>query len=170
MLSYAESTSAEHPFSVMLAMLGVSRLHVAIEQGRLADVVSPEELFRYTTVAMVRSSADCPDGAEEFAEEMLLRLICVLSSGPDETPRLRADGFGRLFLVESFEPYQEVEVNEDRIRHWEWMSSIFGYPEAARALVSAVPDALRERARAHLEDVASRRFDEIVAGLDFGAS
>lgn len=170
MLSYAESTSAEHPFSEMLAMLGVTRLHVAIERGRLADVVSPEDLLRYTTVAMVRVGPDCPDGAEELAQEMVMRLICVLSSDPDDTPRLRADGFGRLFLVESFEPYQEVEVNEDRIRHWEWMSSIFRYPEAARALVSAVPDALREKARAHLEDVANRRFDEIVAGLDFGTS
>lgn len=158
---------ADHPFTVMFGALGIPRLRDAIDQGQLVDIVSPDDLFAYTAVATVRLSSDQPPGAAEMTEEMALRLICVLFKTPSETPRLREDDQGRLFLTTDFETATEVEVTDERVRHWEWLYSLFGSEEMARALLSAVPESLAERARVTVANRSTDvRFEEIVAGLN----
>lgn len=166
-MSTTDPQYADHPFTIMFGMLGIPRLRDAIDLGQLVDLVSPDDLLAYTSVAMVKLSADQPPGAAELAEEMCLRLICVLSSTPSETPRLREDDQGRLFLTVDFETAEEVEITDEILRHWEWLFSLFDSAEVAQALVNAVPEPIAERARVA---IASRstdvRFEEIVAGIN----
>ncbi len=163
MITLDDYLSEQNHLIKMMRMLEIPTLNETIDRGRLVDVVSPQNLLAYTAVAMVRVAHDCPPGADELADEMACRLIVIFTADPGDTHRLRVDELGRLYLVHEV---GEVEVTDDRVRHWEWLLEIFRFPEAAQRLIDAVPDGIRDRAERDLEQRRGMNasFDAIVAG------
>lgn len=132
----------EDPIGFMFEAAGVPTLSETIAEGRLVDVVTPEELSAYCHVAAGRVSPHCPPGADDLKDLFLCRIITVFSG--EESTRYREVN-GNPGIIE--DDGTVTEVTPERLRHFEWMASILGSAEMANALLTAAPEAIAERAR-----------------------
>lgn len=144
-------TTTENIWAVYDAM-GVPHLERFLDEGANfvdLDLTEDDVLGYAVNAAMCWYGPPLTHKGEDAREVMRLMFFEFVSnlSTSEGEKALTLHEDGRVTMTVSWTP-EEVEVDEHKMRHWQWLLMLFVSQELADRFLAAVPDRIRERAMA----------------------
>ena len=158
-----------NPVVEFYAALGVPMLRPTIAEGRVMDVITPDDAALYSKIAAFNVSGipmRSPEGDDLVPNLGLHMIQCITHAVASDTEIIEQDAEG----VTMKTPDGPLRVTEQSLRHWEWILTLLSDTGAAAAFLEQVPESARREAEARVAEVWTTSFSDLAGEVEGGAS
>lgn len=166
-MTTSDPTTPADPW-LFFDMIGVPHLERFLDEGADFSSLPAGEIDSYASVAAVRWYGPTWKVRGEDAGDVLAGIFFHFVSSVVSGTNCTEHPDGRVTVKGVVDGGGDVEVTEERLRHWQWMLMLTAKREVADRFLAAVPTEVRDRAMARAtsgEAEINARFAEIVMNV-----